>query len=181
MGNSGSSPLSTLVVDGHVLRIRVSRVDGCVQAPQAGETNTYPDTPNPPTTRTQQPLGEPSVSRGSSGGGSTTTTVYLAEDDARRKFALQVTRVPKEDARGNAQAARELKEHARLPPHPHLLAYVASKIDGTSDGAHTLYYLVTEHCPRTVKALMDGAGKRREPLHEREVLNVFTSAAVAVA
>ena len=107
--------------------------------------------------------------------------VYLAEDDARRKFAVQLTRVPRDDARGNARAAKELAEHARLPPHPHLLAYVASKIDAASEVAHTLYYLVTEHCPRTVKGMMDGAAKRREPLHEREVLDTFTSAASAVA
>lgn len=125
------------------------------------------------------------ASKGSTGGGSLlggggpSVVVYMAEDDARRKFAVQVTKVPVEDARGNAQAAKELAEHARLPPHPHLLAFVASKVE--SEGAHTLYYLVTEHCPRTVKGLMDGAAKRKEPLHEREILNIFTSAASAVA
>jgi len=132
----------------------------------------------------QAPLGEPAVSRGggSSGpGAATTVVVYLAEDDARRKFAVQLTRVPRDDARSNARAAKELVEHARLPAHPHLLAYVASKVDTGSEAAHTLYYLVTEHCPRTVKGTMDGAMKRREPLHEREVLDAFTSAASAVA
>jgi hypothetical protein len=138
-----------------------------------------------PRVHTQSPLGEPTVSRGSSSSGgsgsATSVVVYLAEDDARRKFAVQVTRVPKDDTRANARAAKELAEHARLPPHPHLLAYVASKVDAGSEGGHTLYYLVTEHCPRTVKGVMDGAMKRREPLHEREVLDVFTSAASAVA
>lgn len=187
MGNSGSSASSTLVVEGHVLRLRVSDrndVDSDGLARQRCQTG-WLTTHTIQTYTIQQPLGEPSVTRGSSGGSgggaATTTTVFLAEDDARRKFTVQVTRAPNDDSRANAQAAKELKEHARLPPHPHLLAYVASKIDGGSEGGHTLFYLVTEYCPRTVRGMMEGAAKRREPLHEREILNIFTSATAAVA
>ena len=117
---------------------------------------------------------------GSGGSSASSTSVYLAEDEARRKFAVKVHRVPKDDAAANAQATRELREHARLPPHPHLVRFIAGKVDRTSEAAANVYYVVTEHCPRTAKALLEGAVRRKEPLAEREILNIFTSAAAAV-
>ncbi|TFJ85248.1 hypothetical protein NSK_003671 [Nannochloropsis salina CCMP1776] len=120
-----------------------------------------------------------------------TGTVYLAEDEARRKFAIKVNRVPKGDVAMNKAAEMELEQHARLPPHPHLITYIGSRIDhvspaggeggaSTGKGGFTLYYLLTEYCPNTAHVLLEGAERRKEPLAEWDVLNVFTSACAAL-
>eukprot|EP00624_Nannochloropsis_granulata_P004003 evm.model.NODE_30192_length_15016_cov_32.601490.1 len=159
MGNAGSgnatggvlAPTSSVVIEGHALRVK-----SCL-----GET----------------------VSRAS--------TVYLAEDEARRKFAIKVLRVLKGDVPSNHAAEMELEHHANLPLHPHVVTYIGSRVDhhqqpsstessSSSSSGFNLYYLLTEYCPTTVRSLLDDAIRRKEPIAERDILNIFTSAAAAL-
>ena len=106
--------------------------------------------------------------------------VYLAEDEARRKYALKVLRILKTDASANHVAEMEIEYHTMIPPHPNLVRFVGAKVDKTSDATYNVYYINTEYCPKTIHAMLDGAMKRREPLPERDVLYAFTSAVAAV-
>lgn len=124
--------------------------------------------PHPPHTK-QSVLGE-------SGRGN----VFLAEDETRRKFALKVLRAPKNDSSANHLAEMEIEYHNMIPPHANLIRFVGAKIDMTTDSTYNLYYILTEHCPKTIYAMLEGAIKRREPLPERDVLHAFTSAVAAV-
>ncbi len=150
MGNSGSAPVIAPPSAAVVIEGHVLRVKSC--------------------------LGEASSRAG---------TVYLAEDEARRKFAVKVLRVPKGDQALNHAVEMELEQHARLPPHPHIVTYIGARVDhhheeSKAGGGYNLYYLLTEYCPKTVHAQLERAMRRKEPLAEKEVLNIFTSACAAV-
>jgi serine/threonine protein kinase len=106
--------------------------------------------------------------------------VFLVEDESRRKYALKVSRAPREDATLNHVLEMEAETHAALPQHPNLVRLVGWKVDKSSDPVYNVYYMLSEYCPRTLLGMMEQLLKKKESMPERDVLNFFVSATAAI-
>lgn len=98
----------------------------------------------------------------------------------RRKYALKVGRAPKDEPAMNHMHEMEGEMHEAIPPHPNVVQVVGSKIDTTTDTVFNVYYLLLEYCPRSVQVMLEQVAKKKEAMPERDMLNVFISAASAL-
>ena len=106
--------------------------------------------------------------------------MFVAEDDQRRKFALKVCRAPRDEPSMNHVFEMEIEAHESIPPHPNVVSFVAARMEHPPDSIYNVYYILLEYCPRSVHNILEQVVKKKESIPERDLMNIFTSAASAL-